>query len=113
MDTAQHKLDGWTDRRIVAEDPEALLRPEDFTARYVPAEAAGVADLLCLGDISLLAAQQSLFGPLAFGDVGVAGEPSRRAPLFIPAQKPSARDRDLGAVAGCMNDLALPMTGTG
>ena len=58
----EHHFDRDARRWLVSEDAESLFRPEDFPAGHVPAEAAGVAEPLRLGEIGLTALQGAL-GP--------------------------------------------------
>ena len=57
MHPIEHHFDGDIRRGLIAEDSEGLFRPEDLPPGHVPAEAAGVAELLCLCEISLAALQ--------------------------------------------------------
>ena len=49
--------------RIEIEDPEGLVGPEQLLAGNVPAEAAGVTELLGLGEIGGLTSPQRVFAP--------------------------------------------------
>src|SRR3954471_3163772 len=68
-------IDRSSDRGIILEYSAALLGPEDFSARDVPAKTARVAEPLRLGQISL-ALSQCVFGLLAILDIE-----SHRIPL--------------------------------
>src|ERR1700740_2657831 len=66
MSSVKHDLNGRLYRRLASEYPIGLIGPVDFPARWVPAEASGIAQSLRLRQIHLTPAKR-LRGPLAFG----------------------------------------------
>src|SRR3984893_7832835 len=66
MSSVKHQLNGRLYRRHAFEYPISLIGPVDFPARWVPAEAPGVAQSLRLRQIHLPPAKR-LLGLLAFG----------------------------------------------
>src|SRR5262245_34344791 len=96
---------------VIAEYPEGFLRPDDFAGGDAPAEAAGVAQALCLGQIGF-ALLKRVLGLLAFGDVfardqddqpavqasngfGVFTNPKRRPVLADLSDLPAMRLADI------------------
>ena len=80
MHSIEHHFDGDIRRGLVPEDSKGLLRPEDLPPGHVPAEAPRVAELLCLGEISLAAPQflvgcGELCSPLRNPLIELAGGP--------------------------------------
>src|SRR5882762_7265026 len=75
IDPVEHDFDRGPGRGVVLEYSVALLGPDNFSARDVPAKTAGVAKSLRLRQISL-ALSQCVFGPLAVLDIE-----SHRIPL--------------------------------
>src|SRR5262245_2765212 len=59
MKPFENKFHGRSGRSAVLEDSRDFLRPVDFSAGHLPTETARVAHRLCLGQISLAAAQFS------------------------------------------------------
>src|ERR1700730_2005930 len=66
MSSVKHQLNGRRYRRLAFEYPISLIGPVDFSARWVPAEAPGVAQSLRLRQIHLTSAKR-LLGLLAYG----------------------------------------------
>src|SRR5258706_9594621 len=70
MDSPQHLVQGRLGPSIEPQDLIGLVRPEYLAAGHVPAEAAGKAESLCLGQESL-AALEFVVCFFAFGDVAI------------------------------------------
>src|ERR1700681_1253608 len=66
MSSVKHQRNGRLYRRLAFEYPISFIGPVDFPARWVPAEAPGVAQSLCLRQIHFTTAKR-LLGLLAFG----------------------------------------------
>src|SRR5260370_38497746 len=66
MSSVKHDLNGRLYRRLASEYPIGLIGPVDFPARWVPAEAPGIAQSLRLRQIHLTPAKR-LLSLLAFG----------------------------------------------
>src|ERR1700681_736606 len=66
MSSIKHQLNGRLYRRLAFEYPISLIGPVDSPARWIPAEAPGVAQSLRLRQIHLTPAKR-LLGLLAFG----------------------------------------------
>src|SRR6202051_3960894 len=111
MHSLEYALDGGMDLRIVSGDPEGFLGPGEFTARDVPAETAGAAQLLRLGQIGCLTSSKHLFGPFARYDVIAGLERRFRLPALIALQGPAALDHPLRAIPLCVDEFALPAIG--
>ena len=64
------------DVRLVSEDPKGLSRPVDLSAGHVPAEAAGVAQPLRLGEIRLAPSQRRFGAAELRSFLGFAATPA-------------------------------------
>ena len=109
MHSIEHHFDGDIRRGLVAEDSEGLFRPEDLPAGNVPAEAAGAAELLCLGEISLAAPQflvgcSELCSPLRNPLIELGGGP------LLFAQQPSLLQPHDGQVCCNAQDKSLGLS---
>src|SRR6266576_396108 len=68
VNALQRQFQGWLDRRLITKDPKILVRPNQLPGGYIPAEAAGVTERLCLLAIRL-AATEFLRGNFLLGNV--------------------------------------------
>ena len=68
MDALKNEFQRRLHGQVALEDAEGFLRPDDLAGGGAQAEAAGMAQLLCLGEIGL-ALSQRVLGLLALGDV--------------------------------------------
>src|SRR5258705_14019736 len=75
MDPVENHFDRGPARRVVLEYSVALLRPDDFSARDVPAETTSMAKPLRFRQIGL-ALSQRVFGLLSILDVEADSIPS-------------------------------------
>src|SRR5713226_9398523 len=82
MHPVEHDLDRGPGRGVVLEYSVALLGPEDFSARYVPAKTPGAAKALRLRQIGL-ALSQCVFGPLSILDIESHRIPLNNVPPLI------------------------------
>ncbi len=63
MYSSEKQFDRGAAGRVEFKNPKAFLRPEDLSARDVPAEASGVAELLCLRQVGFLNPAQRILDP--------------------------------------------------
>src|SRR5258708_1540662 len=82
MDPVENHFDRGPARRVVLEYSVALLRPDDFSARDVPAETTRMAKPLRFRQIGL-ALPQRVFGPLSILDVEADSIPSDDISFFV------------------------------
>src|SRR5258708_1921655 len=64
----QYQVDRWRNGRCVTKDPKLLIRPNQFSGGQIPAETAGMTELLRLLEIGL-PPSQFLSQDLVLGDV--------------------------------------------
>jgi len=77
----------------------------------VPANAAGVTQLLRLGQVGFLGSTQRILGVFAVRDVVVGLERPERIPAVGSLERPSTCDDDLCPVVLRVQELALPAPG--
>src|SRR6202011_3432247 len=107
MHPLENQRDRRLDRFVISENSEALFRPEYLSTCSVPAEAAGLAQLLRLGQAGFLGSTQCIFGASAVRDVVVGLERRERMPAVGSLQRPPACEDDLCPVALGVHEFAL------
>src|SRR5262249_41064972 len=80
--------------------------PLDGPGGRIPAEAAGVAHALGLGE-EVLAAPQSVLGPLQVVDVGAGAVPADDAPGLVAPRAGAEQEPAIGAVVAARRSLDL------
>ena len=111
VDAIEHHLDGGLARGVVPKNLVALVGPKNLAARHVPAEAAGVAQVLCFGEEGFLHSPQRGFSPLALGDIGIALQRTDRFSLRVPLQGPPAFNSNSFARTRRVDKFAFPAAG--
>src|SRR5580704_1889441 len=108
MHALDHKVNRRLELWVIFENSEAFLRPEDLSARDIPAEAARVAQLLRLGEVGFMSSTQGILRALAFRDVVISLQCPDGMPVVVALERPPTFDGDLRPVARRVQELALP-----
>src|SRR5712671_1366945 len=82
MDSLKRQLDRGLGRAIISEDSKSFLRPEQFSARHIPAETASATQPLRFRQIAR-ASSQRVFCPLAIVYVGRGAVPAKDASILV------------------------------